>query len=414
MMIHIRTEGPEDHRNVEEMVREAFWNLHVPGCDEHYLTHIMRDHPDFVPELALVALEAGEVVGCILHTRSRLVARDGTTLDTLTFGPLCVRKGRQREGIGSALVAEASRIATGMGCPALAIYGHPKNYCSMGFRGADAYDVSDADGNRPFGLLVKELVLGALTGRAWTFHPSPVYEFDPAGLEAYDASFPPLEKRWEPSQEEFRIACAARIPLPAALSSGNGPSSFAPPHPLAFLLEMDKLKEIWRKNGVHGTNRRENSAEHSWHAAVAALALADRMPAGTDATRVATLMVAHDLGEIDTGDQIAYGKDEEKAAREEGACVDRLAALLPGNTGDGIRHLWCEFGEGATPEAKVAQAIDRLLPCLENLSASGGAWRTHGVRLEQALERNAAIGRVFPDLWDEIRPRLEAAFRTDA
>lgn len=414
MKIHIRTERPEDYRAVEEMVREAFWNLYVPGCDEHYLTHVMRSHPDFVPELALVAQDGDEIVGCILHTRSRLVSRDGTVLETLTFGPLCVRKDRQREGIGSALVAEASRIATGMGCPALVIYGFPKNYCRMGFRGADAYDISDGDGNRPYGMLVKELVPDSLAGRGWTFRPSPVYDLDPSGLEPFDASFPPREKRWEPGQEEFRIACAARIPHPSSPSSGSAASLFTPPHPLAFLLEMDKLKEVWRKNGVHGTNRRENSAEHSWHAAVAALALADRMPPSTDALRVAALMLVHDLGEIDTGDQIAYGKDEEKAAREEGACVDRLASMLPGDGGDGIRRLWREFGEGTTPEAKVAQAIDRLLPCLVNLSASGGSWRTHGVKLEQALARNAAIGVVFPNLWDEIRPRLEAAFRSDA
>lgn len=184
--------------------------------------------------------------------------------------------------------------------------------------------------------------------------------------------------------------------------------------PLAFLLEIDKLKEVWRKNGVHGASRCENSAEHSWHAALAALALAPRMPAGVDATRVAMLMLAHDLGEIDTGDQLAYGKDEEKAAREEGACVDRVAALLPGNEGDGIRLLWHEFEEGNTPEAKVARAIDRLLPCLENIAAGGGAWKAHGVRLEQSLERNSAIGAVFPELWNEIRPILVETFRRNA
>lgn len=180
--------------------------------------------------------------------------------------------------------------------------------------------------------------------------------------------------------------------------------------PLAFLLELDKLKEVWRKNRVHGTEREENSAEHSWHASVAALALAPLMPREVDAHRVALLMMVHDLGEIDTGDVLVYIKDETKGAREEAACVDRIASILPAGWGDELKALWHEFEDGRTPEAKVARAIDRLLPCLENIAAGGGAWKTHGITFEQSFDRNRAIGESFPSIWDEIRPLLEEVF----
>jgi putative hydrolase of HD superfamily len=180
--------------------------------------------------------------------------------------------------------------------------------------------------------------------------------------------------------------------------------------PIAFVLELDRLKEVWRKNGIHGSDREENSAEHSWHGALLALAFAHRMPAGVDAHKVSRLLLVHDLGEIDTGDFLAYGKDEAKAAREERACVERVLGMLPISDRTEILDLWTEFEEGRTPEAKAAWALDRMMPCLENIANGGGAWHAHGVRLEQSLARNAVIGEVFPDLWDEIRPRLVAVF----
>lgn len=180
--------------------------------------------------------------------------------------------------------------------------------------------------------------------------------------------------------------------------------------PIAFVLELDRLKEVWRKNGIHGSSRVENSAEHSWHGALLALAFSSRMPAGVDAHKVSRLLLVHDLGEIDTGDFLAYGKDEAKAAREERACVERVLDMLPISDRSELLALWTEFEEGRTPEARVAWALDRMMPCLENIAAGGGAWMEHGVRLEQSLARNAVIGEVFPELWDEIRPRLEAVF----
>lgn len=181
--------------------------------------------------------------------------------------------------------------------------------------------------------------------------------------------------------------------------------------PLAFLLEIDRMKETWRKNPVYGTNRVENDAEHSWHGAMAALVLSPLLPTGIDAHRIGRMMLVHDLGEIDTGDILVYAKDEAKAAVEERTCLERILGILPESSRQEIRDLWIEFEEGITPEARAAQAIDRMLPCLENLASQGAAWKTHGVTLEQSLKRNSVIGEVFPTLWEEIRPRLEAVFR---
>jgi len=180
--------------------------------------------------------------------------------------------------------------------------------------------------------------------------------------------------------------------------------------PLSFLLELDGLKEVWRKNPLNGTTRNENSAEHSWHGGLAALALAPMMPAGVDAHRVSRMMLVHDLGEIDTGDVLAYIKDEVQSAHDEHACVVRILGLLPESFRPELLALWDEFEDGKTSDARCAWAIDRLLPCLENVNSQGGAWLALGVRRDQALGRNAMIGEFFPSLWVELEPRIQAIF----
>ena len=98
--VTVRNETPADYQEVEALVRRAFWNLYVPGCSEHYLAHILRSHPDFVPELDLVLEAAGRVVGSILYTRARLVGKAGREKEILTFGPVCVAPEFQRRGYG--------------------------------------------------------------------------------------------------------------------------------------------------------------------------------------------------------------------------------------------------------------------------------------------------------------------------
>lgn len=211
MEITIVPETPAREREVENLNREAFWNLHVPGCDEHYLVHCLRTHPDFVPGLNFVALHRERVVGSIMYTRSKLTADNGRTLDTLTFGPLCVLPEFHNRGIGSALIGHTFGLVREMGCPAVIILGHPKNYCRHGFVNGRDLHVSDAEGRFPLGLLVREMAEGALAGGPWRFRYSPVYELDAAEAERFDATFPPKEKGYRWTQTEFSMVCRAHL-----------------------------------------------------------------------------------------------------------------------------------------------------------------------------------------------------------
>jgi len=213
MMNHsIRPETPADHRAVEELTREAFWNVHVPGCDEHYLAHILRGHPDFIPALDFVAELDGRIVGNIMYARSRLVSDTGRTLDSLTFGPISVLPEFQNRGVGSALIRHSLEQARALGYRVVVIDGHPYNYCKHGFVGSRSLNVADENGRFPYSLLVRELVPSSLENQQWKFHPSEVYfGMTEEGLAEFEASFSPKEKAWRPSQEEFKIASRAFV-----------------------------------------------------------------------------------------------------------------------------------------------------------------------------------------------------------
>ena len=204
-MFTIRSETPADYRAVEEMTRKAFWNVQVPGCNEHYLAHILRDCADFIPEQDFVAELDGAIVGNVMYTRSKLIAEDGEEKDILTFGPLSVDPEYQRRGIGKALLRHSLEKAAQMGCEAVVIFGNPENYVTSGFRGCRHYGVAIAKDAYPVALLVKELKPGALAGKNWIFEESSAYEIEEGAAEAFDAGFPPMEKAWQPSQELFAI-----------------------------------------------------------------------------------------------------------------------------------------------------------------------------------------------------------------
>jgi putative acetyltransferase len=215
MNIHIRKEKETDHRLVEELTREAFWNLFVPGCDEHYLVHILRGHPDFIHDLNLVAEHDGQVIGNIMFTRSSVSDGEGNQMDTITFGPVSVLPEFQRKGIGSALISHAIEIAMKNGENAILIYGHPKNYCKHGFRSCRDFQITDPAGRYPFGLLVRELKDGVLDGgkdgKPRKFFPSSVYDVDQEAAKTFDEGFPPKPKESTISQVEFGIAFRAFI-----------------------------------------------------------------------------------------------------------------------------------------------------------------------------------------------------------
>ena len=178
-----------------------------------------------------------------------------------------------------------------------------------------------------------------------------------------------------------------------------------------FILEIDKLKAVTRKIRPPGLDRYENSAEHSWQIALLAISLASHAGAPIDLSRVVGMLLVHDLGEIDTGDTLAFvegGWDERKAA--ERAAVTRIFGLLPEEEGAAFLALWQEFDQEETPEARFANAVDRAMPVLLNLSNQGQSWRENGVSYERVVRRvSGQIKAGCPALWDYLAVRLEEA-----
>ena len=204
----IRLETPQDYRAVEELTREAFWNVYKPGADEHYFAHMMRSHPDFIPTLAFVLEQGDRIIGSIMYTKAWLEDENGERKEILSFGPLCVAPDYQRKKLGKLLIEHSFAEARKMGYDVNIIFGNPGNYVSSGFVSCKKKNVSFVrSGNHPTALLVCELVPGALDGRAWMFIPSAAADCceDTTAVETFDAGFSPKQKAWMPSQEEFYI-----------------------------------------------------------------------------------------------------------------------------------------------------------------------------------------------------------------
>ena len=180
---------------------------------------------------------------------------------------------------------------------------------------------------------------------------------------------------------------------------------------LRFLYAADKLKTVLRQSPLTDRSRRENSAEHSWHVALMALVLADCAPPGADPARTMTMLLIHDLVEVDAGDLFVYADEAAQARQEEAerAAADRLFGLLPPEQGAGLRALWDEFEERATPDARFARALDRLQPMLINMVTGGGTWAAHGITADQVLQRVALIEDGSPRLGEYARGMIGRA-----
>ena len=179
---------------------------------------------------------------------------------------------------------------------------------------------------------------------------------------------------------------------------------------LAFIVEVDRLKGVLRQTSLIDGSRRENSAEHSWHLALAALALAEHAPAGTDLLRVVRMTLVHDVVEIDAGDTFCYDAPAhvDKEERETRA-AERIFGLLPPDQAAEMHALWEEFEAGETPDARFAVALDRLQPLLVNFSSGGGSWKLHGITRAQVLRRMAPIREGAPGVWPWVERVIEEA-----
>lgn len=207
----IRNERETDYREVEIMIRDAFYNLYVPGCSEHYIAHAIRGHEDFVRELDLVIEADGKIIGSIMYTKAKLTDESGREKTILTFGPLAVAKEYQRRGLGKSLMEFSFEKAVSLGYDAVVIFGNPANYVTAGFKSCEKFKISLEDGSYPSAMLVKELIPGALreigerSGKHWIYRQSPAFETDEKEAELFDEGFEKKEKKYRPSQEEFYI-----------------------------------------------------------------------------------------------------------------------------------------------------------------------------------------------------------------
>lgn len=204
-MIKIRNEEETDYERVEEITRQAFWNLHIPGCIEHYLVHVMRSHKDFLPELDLVIEVDNQIIGNIMYTKAKLVDESGDEKEILTFGPVCIMPEYQRMGYGKMLMEHSFDQAVALGYDVIVIFGNPSNYAGRGFKSCKKYNICLENGTFPAAMMVKELKPEALDGRKLVYYDSPAMKIDEKEAEHFDETLEKMEKKFQPSQEEFFI-----------------------------------------------------------------------------------------------------------------------------------------------------------------------------------------------------------------
>jgi putative hydrolases of HD superfamily len=177
---------------------------------------------------------------------------------------------------------------------------------------------------------------------------------------------------------------------------------------IEFIVEIDKLKTVFRKSYILGTNRKENDAEHSWHLAMMAILLQEYANEEIDLLYVIKMVLLHDIIEIDAGDTFCYDQQGnlEKSVKEQ-AAADRIYSMLPQDQGTELLKIWQEFEHGNSAEAKFARALDRLMPLLHNYFAEGKSWLENNITVSQVLDRNAHIGDGSITLWEYVQDIIE-------
>jgi putative hydrolase of HD superfamily len=178
---------------------------------------------------------------------------------------------------------------------------------------------------------------------------------------------------------------------------------------LDFIVEVEKLKGVLRKTRPVGLDRYENSAEHSWHVCLAALMFREFANEDIHIDRVIRMLLIHDLGEIDAGDQIVYADHTESRYQEERAGVMRVLAILPEDMAEEYLALWEEFEAGESTESRYARAIDRVPPLLHNLHGGGHSWKENDISWTRVLELNSRIALGSESLWQVLSEQLDKA-----
>ena len=201
--IIIRLEKREEYRTTENLVREAFWNVYRPGCSEHYVLHVLRNDPAFVPELDLVMERDGRLIGQNMFMKTVIEADDGSVIPVLTMGPIGIAPELKRQGYGKRLLDESLERATAMGFGAVLFEGNIGFYGKCGFDYARRFGIryhdlpEDADDSF---FLCRELIPGYLNGVTGVYQTPRGYYVDDADVAAFDAAFPPKKKLKLPGQ----------------------------------------------------------------------------------------------------------------------------------------------------------------------------------------------------------------------
>ena len=203
----IRPEMPEDYAEVENMVRDSFWNVYRPGCLEHWLLHVMRDDPAFVRELDVVMECGGEIIGQNVFVRAKIDTDDGREVPILTMGPICVRNDLKRQGFGKLLLDRSLELAKAWGAGALFFEGNINFYGKSGFTYASEFGIRYhglPEGADASFFLGRELIPGYLSGVTGVYSTPEVYLVTAEDAEFFDRQYPPKEKKELPGQLKKR------------------------------------------------------------------------------------------------------------------------------------------------------------------------------------------------------------------
>jgi predicted N-acetyltransferase YhbS len=192
--ISIRLEEEKDHREVEYLTREAFWNVYKPGCDEHLLVHKIRTVPAFIKELSLVACEDNKIVGNIIYSKAKIINERNEAFEVLCMGPIGVLPSYQGRGIGSLLMNHSIEKARQLGYNAIIIFGNPDYYQRFGFLNAKKYEIQTLSGENFEEFMALELLAGGLNGISGKFHADEVFNIEKEELEIFEKGFPHKEK----------------------------------------------------------------------------------------------------------------------------------------------------------------------------------------------------------------------------
>lgn len=177
---------------------------------------------------------------------------------------------------------------------------------------------------------------------------------------------------------------------------------------IEFIIELDKMKNIFRQTSIIDKSRRENDAEHSWHVAIMSIILSEYADDDIEVYRVMKMLLVHDLIEIYAGDTFCYDEigNRDKIEREERAAY-KLFNILPENKGQKVKELWEEFEKMETKESLFANSMDRLQPFLMNYYSDGGTWEKYDISKEQVLKRAEPIKRSSKKLWEFAEGLIE-------